>query len=77
MKIDEDIANAARAVNRQIDVLACAEMRKTLNVWITEDGRILEIRNHLELANAIDDAKKVLEDMLRHLDGLLKERDGI
>lgn len=77
MSVDEKISAMARAINRQIGKLAMLEMRKTRNVWITEDGRILEIRNHMDLNNAVEDNRKRLDDMLRQLDGLLKERDGV
>lgn len=75
--IEEKIANMARAINRQTDVLARAKARMTKNVWITEDGRIVEIENHMLLQNRVEDAEKILKDMLRHLDQLLKERDGV
>lgn len=74
-EIEERIANTARAINRQIDTLARAISRQTKNVWIDEDGRIVEIENHMELQNRVDDAKRILNDMLRNLDQLLKERD--
>lgn len=76
-EIEERIANAARAINRQIDTLARAKSRQTKNVWIDEDGKIVEIENHMELQNRVDDAKRILNDMLRNLDQLLKERDGV
>lgn len=76
-EIEERIANTARAINRQIDTLARAISRQTKNVWIDEDGRIVEIENHMELQNRVDDAKRILNDMLRNLDQLLKERDGV
>ena len=76
-EIDKKIAHAARAINKQIEVLAESEAKKIKNVWITEDGRVLEILNHMELKNAADDNKKKLDDMLRALDSLLKERDGV
>lgn len=44
---------------------------------ITEDGRIYEIENHMVLKQSIQDKKNVLDDMLRMLDNLIKERDGI
>lgn len=74
-EIEERIANTARAINRQIDTLARAISRQTKNVWIDEDGKIVEIENHMELQNRVDDAKRILNDMLRNLDQLLKERD--
>ena len=74
-EIEERIANTARAINRQIDTLAHAKSRQTKNVWIDEDGKIVEIENHMELQNRVDDAKRILNDMLRNLDQLLKERD--
>lgn len=76
-EIEERIANTARAINRQIDTLARAKSRQTKNVWIDEDGKIVEIENHMELQNRVDDAKRILNDMLRNLDQLLKERDGV
>lgn len=76
-EIEERIANTARAINRQIDTLARAISRQTKNVWIDEDGKIVEIENHMELQNRVDDAKRILNDMLRNLDQLLKERDGV
>lgn len=75
--IEIRIANTARAINRQIDTLARAISRQTKNVWIDEDGKIVEIENHMELQNRVDDAKRILNDMLRNLDQLLKERDGV
>lgn len=76
-EIEERIANIARAINRQVDTLARARARQTKNVWIDEDGKIVEIENHMELQNRVDDAMKILNDMLRNLDQLLKERDGV
>ena len=76
-EIEEKIANMARAINRQIGDLAYAEARLTKNVMITEDGKIYEIENHMVLKQSIQDKKNVLDDMLRMLDGLIKERDGV
>ena len=76
-EVDRKIARAARAINTQINLLAKVEAMKIKNVWITEDGEVLEIRNHADLVNAVDDNKKKLDDMLRTLDELLKERDGV
>lgn len=70
------IANLARKINRQINKLALFRFKKERNVWITEDGKILEIRSHAELDNAIRDSEKILDDMLRQLDELVKERDN-
>lgn len=75
--IEIRIANTARAINRQIGDLAYAEARLTKNIMITEDGRIYEIENHMVLKQSIQDKKNVLDDMLRMLDNLIKERDGI
>lgn len=76
-EIESKIANTARAVNRQIDKLAVSEMKLKRNVLITEDGKICEITNHMKLRQTVDDDKHVLDDLLRNLDMLLKERDGI
>lgn len=76
-EIESKIALTARAVNKQIDKLALSEMKLKRNVLITEDGRIYEINNHMELRQTVDDDKHVLDDLLRYLDKLLKERDGI
>lgn len=74
---EKKIASIARKINRQINKLALFRFKKERNVWITEDGKILEIRSHTELDNAIRDSEKILDDMLRQLDELVKERDGI
>lgn len=76
-EIEERIAGIARAVNHQLNVLADAEARKVKNIWITEDGRIMEIQNHMLIDNVVEDDKRVLDDLLRHLDEAIKERDGI
>ena len=74
---EERIAGLARAINHQLNVLADAEARKVKNIWITEDGRIMEIQNHMLIDNVVEDDKRVLDDLLRHLDEAIKERDGI
>ena len=76
-EIEKRIAMMAGSVNRELDRLADAELRKMKNIWITEDGRIIEIRNHMELDNLVEDEKKKLDDLLRQLDSLIKERDGV
>ena len=75
MMTETEIASIARKINRQINKLALFRFKKERNVWITEDGKILEIRSHAELDNAIRDSEKILDDMLRQLDELVKERD--
>lgn len=72
---EKKITNLARKINRQINKLAIFQFRREKNIWITEDGRILEIRNHADVDNAVEDSKRVLDDMLRQLDELVKERD--
>lgn len=76
-EIEKRIAMMAGSVNRELDRLADAELRKMKNIWITEDGRIIEIRNHMELDNLVEDEKRKLDDLLRQLDSLIKERDGV
>lgn len=75
--VDIKIANTARAINRQIEDLASTRARLTRNIMILESGEVYEIENHLLLENRVQDQEKVLKDMLRHLDDLIKERDGL
>ena len=77
MEIEEQIAAMSRKINKQIKQLGMLRKRQAENIWITEDGRIKEIFNHMDLDNMADDNKKRLDDMLRQLDELLKERDGV
>lgn len=73
---EQQIAKTARAINIQINELAKAQMRRTKNIWIAEDGHIIEILNHGELENAVADAQKRLDDLLWQLDKLIKEQDN-
>lgn len=76
-ELEANIAVTAKAINRQIEDLASDRKRLTLNVMILEDGRIHEIENHMHLQQKVEDDENILKDMLRHLDELIKERDGI
>ena len=76
-EIEQQIANMASAINRQIGDIAYAEARLTKNIMVTEDGRIYEIENHLTLKQNLQDKNHVLNDMLKRLDRLLMERDGV
>lgn len=75
--IDQRIASMARAINRQTADLARDTARQIKNVWICEDGKVSVIEDPMMLRNKVNDDQKVLSDMLRQLDELLKERDGI
>lgn len=77
MSIQWDIANTARAINRQIEDLAEARKRIVLNIVVLDDGKIHQIEDHAYLEQLVEDRENVLKDMLRHLDELIKERDGI
>lgn len=77
MNIDREIANTSRAINNQIEELANAWSRRIKNVVILENGSVYQIEDSSFLKQLIDDKKNVLDDMLRHLDKLIKERDGI
>ena len=76
-EITKKIADTAMAINRQIESLADARARITRNIMVLDDGRIHEIEPHLFLQQVLDDREHVLSDMLRQLDNLIKERDGI
>lgn len=75
--IEQKIAEVAEAVNRQTRELADAKARQIRNVMVLEDGRIHTVEDPIKLQNHVDDCKHKLDDMLRYLDGLLKERDGV
>ena len=77
MNIDREIANTSRAINNQIEELANAWSRRIKNVVILENGSVYQIEDSSFLKQLIDDKKNVLDDMLRHLDKLIKERDGV
>ena len=77
MSIERNIANTARAINRQIEDLAEARKKLTMNVIILDDGRVHQIRDHRYLEAVVSDKENVLKDMLRYLDEQIKERDGI
>lgn len=75
--VEEEIANTARAINRQIENLGDSRKRLTLNIMVLPDGKIHQIENHMHLQQKVEDDEHILEDMLRHLDEMIKERDGI
>ena len=77
MNIDREIANTSRAINNQIEELANAWSRRIKNVVILENGSVYQIEDSSFLKQLIDDKKNVPDDMLRHLDKLIKERDGV
>lgn len=75
--IEDEVRETARAINRQMRELADMRKRRTLNVYVTDDGRIAEIESSIDLKAKEDDEQRILTDMLRYLDMKLKERDGI
>ena len=77
MNIDREIANTSRAINNQIEELANAWSRRIKNVVILENGSVYQIEDASFLKQLIDDKENVLDDMLRRLDKLIKERDGV
>ena len=77
MNIDREISATAHAINNQIEEVANAWSRRIKNVVILENGDIYQIEDASFLEQLVDDRKNVLDDMLRHLDKLIKERDGV
>ena len=77
MRIDKEIADTSRAINNQIEELAKAWSRRIKNVVILENGSVYQIEDASFLKQLIDDKENVLDDMLRRLDKLIKERDGV
>ena len=73
--MEDKITALSMAINRQIEDLADARKRQTLNVYITTEGEIREIEDARLLAAKVEDCEKVLDDMLRSLDKLIAERD--
>lgn len=76
MEIKERIAAMASAINHQTSRLATDTARQIRNVWICEDGEIMEIEDSVLLNAKVEDDKKKLDDMLRIIDELMRERDG-
>lgn len=74
-EIEKRIAIVAGMMNRELDMLADAEVMKMKNIIITEDGRTLEIVSQKVLDNLVEDEKKKLDDLKWQLDSLIKERD--
>ena len=77
MSVEKEISATARAINNQIEEVANAWSRRIKNVVILENGDIYQIEDASFLEQLVDDRKNVLDDMLRHLDKLIKERDGV
>lgn len=76
MKNENLIAATAMAINRKTADLASDKARQIRNVWLCEDGTIKVIEDAKYLKNKIEDDERVLDDLFRTLDKLIKERDG-
>ena len=76
MDIDKRITQLAWAINRQTSDLARITARRINNVFISDEGEVTTIESPEMLKAKEDDNKKILDDMLRALDVLIKERDG-
>ena len=64
-----NIAELARAINHQTEILARDTARQIRNVWICEDGSIKTIEDPIMLRARVMDDEKKLSDLLRQLDG--------
>ncbi len=75
--VEEKIAATACAINRQVSDYGDMVKRREKNIWVDGDGRIVTVEDPMELQKKVEKSKKILDDMMRHLTELLKERDGV
>ena len=75
-EIDKRICALAMAINRQTRDLADITSRRIRNVWVNDSGKVITVESAEMLKAKEDDDKKILDDMLRALEVLIKERDG-
>ena len=75
--LEDRIASVAQRANDLTAELAKDVARQIRNVWICGDGAVELIEDARYLKAKVQDDKKKLRDILRTLDELVKERDGI
>lgn len=77
LSVEERITITATKINNQIQELAEDRKCLALNVMILPDGRVYQVENYRYLQMKVEDDETKMRDMLRHLDELIKERDGV
>lgn len=71
------VRESAKKVNELLDKYARLKAHQIINIYITEDGRYIEIMPHEKIEADIEETEKELKDALKELETALNEKGKI